>query len=91
MRRKSFAAIALAATLVLGGTTATANAQSTTPYPISQIEIPVEFVNSVQNFVPAMPRDEIYAGLQIVTAWIALGIGSSALGLGSSVLRSSTW
>ncbi|QGU06255.1 hypothetical protein COCCU_01470 [Corynebacterium occultum] len=80
MRRKSLAAIALSATLVLGGTTATANAQSTTPYPISEIQVPVEFVNTVQNFVPAMPRDQIYAGLQIVTAWVGLSIGSSILG-----------
>lgn len=89
MRRKSLAVIALSATLVLGGTTATANAQSTTPYPISEIQVPVEFVNTVQNFVPAMPRDQIYAGLQIVTAWVGLGIGSSVLSIGSSVLGSS--
>ncbi|MGD7002176.1 hypothetical protein [Corynebacterium halotolerans] len=96
MRLKSLAAVALTSALVLGGTTATANAQVSAPYPSSQIEIPQEFVNSVQNFVPGLPSDQAEAGLQVVTAWLALGVGSSvlnlgssALGLGSSVLTSS--
>ncbi|MGP6175564.1 hypothetical protein [Corynebacterium sp. A21] len=89
MRSKSVAAIALSTVLILGGTTATANAQSTTPYPISEIQIPVEFVNTVETFVPAMPRDQINAGLQIVGAWLALGVASSVWSLTSSAATSS--
>lgn len=86
MRLKSFAAAALAATLILGGTTATATAQVQAPYPSSEIQMPQEFIQTVQNFAPGLPADQAEAGLQVVAAWLAIGVGSSVIGLGSSVL-----
>lgn len=86
MRLKSLAAAALATTLVLGGTAATANAQVQAPYPSSEIQMPQEFIQTVQNFAPGLPADQAEAGLQVVAAWLAIGVGSSVIGLGSSVL-----
>lgn len=87
MLRKSLTAIATTA-LLLGGTVATANAQSAAPYPSSEIPVDPGIVQIVHDVVPNAPMDQIHAGLQIGAAWLAWNLGSSALGLGSSLLSS---
>jgi len=69
----------------MGGTTATANAQSTAPYPSSLIPIDAGVVQAVQDFTQS-PADQVHAALQIGAAWAIWSIGSSVVGGGSSVL-----
>ncbi|WP_080793077.1 hypothetical protein [Corynebacterium pacaense] len=83
MRYKKTAAAILTVAMITGSTTATANAV-TAPYPSSEIQMPREFVQTVQNF--GVPHDLALAGLQVVAAWLAIGVGSSVASVGSSVL-----
>jgi len=84
MIRKTLAVAATTA-LIMGGTTATANAQSTAPYPSSLIPIDAGVVQAVQDFTQS-PADQVHAALQIGAAWAIWSIGSSVVGGGSSVL-----
>ncbi|HHU66449.1 hypothetical protein [Corynebacterium sp.] len=92
MLRKSIVALATTA-LVLGGTSAVANAQSAAPYPSSQIPVDHAWVQGVQNVFPGAPADQVHAGIQMGVAWAIWSVGSSlvggGLGLGSSALTSS--
>ena len=67
MLRKTIVAVATTA-LVLGGTSAVANAQSAAPFPSSEIPVDHAWVQAVQNVVPAAPADQIHAGIQIGAA-----------------------
>lgn len=86
MRFKKLAAVALSTALVFGGTTGVAHAQSAAPSPSSEIPIPPELVGFVTQF--NIPGDVAQAGLQIAAAWIGIGIGSTALSIGSSAVGS---
>ncbi|GAB3700298.1 hypothetical protein [Corynebacterium nasicanis] len=83
MFRKSIVAVATTA-LILGGTTATANAQSAAPYPSSLVPVHPGIVQTVHNLTH-LPSDQIHAGLQIAASWAAWNFGSAVLHGGSSL------
>ena len=70
MRFKSVAAVALSTALIMGGTTGVANAQQVSPS--SMIEIPQEFVTTVQNFLPGTSYADAESALQSTAGSIAL-------------------
>lgn len=70
MRFKSVAAVALSTALIMGGTVGVANAQQASPS--SMIEIPREFVNTVQNFLPGTSYADAEAALQSTAGSVAL-------------------
>lgn len=90
MRFKSVAAVALSTALIMGGTSGVANAQQAVS-PSSMIEIPQEFVTTVQNFLPGTSYADAEAALQSTAGSIALNSTAGfilpilipALGLGT--------
>lgn len=70
MRFKSVAAIALSTAMIMGGTASVANAQQVSPS--SMIEIPQEFVHTVQNFVPGMTYGDAGSAIQSTAGSVAL-------------------
>lgn len=71
MRFKSAAAIALSTALIMGGTTGVANAQQAVS-PSSMIDIPQEFVTTVQNFVPGITYADAESAVQSTAGSVAL-------------------
>lgn len=71
MRFKSAAAVALSTALIMGGTAGVANAQQAVS-PSSMIEIPQEFITTVQNFIPGLSYHDAESALQSTAGSVAL-------------------
>ncbi|BAU94641.1 hypothetical protein N24_0379 [Corynebacterium suranareeae] len=77
MRFKSVAAIVLSTAVIMGATASVANAQQVSPS--SMIEIPQEFVQTVQNFVPGISYADAESAIQSTAGSVALNSTASII------------